>query len=40
MKARRIALFLAHYRIARRYCSPVRAAWIAHAFVRALKEQA
>lgn len=36
MKLRRIAIFFAHYRVARRYCNPFRAIWIAQAFVRAL----
>lgn len=36
MKLHRIATFIAHYKVARRYCNPFRAAWIAQAFVRAL----
>jgi hypothetical protein len=36
MKLHRIRTFLAHYRLARRYCNPLRAAWIGQAFVRAL----
>jgi hypothetical protein len=36
VKLRRIATFFAHYKVARRYCNPFRAAWIAQAFVRAL----
>lgn len=35
VKLWRIPAFVAHYRIARRYTNPFRAAWIAQAFVRA-----